>query len=68
MGYKLSAHKTNTLTWEICLAPVWTNPLSCGTSGGTVSLWVKSQCDGCIISSAANGRQGFIVTCSGTLL
>ena len=49
-------------------AACMTNPLSCETSGGTVSLWVKSQCDGGIISSAANGRQGFIVTCSGTLL
>ena len=48
-------------------AAFMTNPISCGTSGGTVSLWVKSECDGGIISSAANG-QGFIVACSGNLL
>ena len=48
-------------------AACMTNPVSCGPSGGTVSLWVKSEFDGGIISSAANG-QGFIVVCSGNLL
>ena len=49
-------------------AACMTNPVSCGISGGTVSLWVKSECDGGIISSAADGRQGFMVMCSGAVL
>ena len=67
-GVKTDSSETQYVDLGDLSAACIRNPLSCGTSGGTVSLWVKTeQCDGGIISSVSNGHQGFIINCISTM-
>ena len=45
-----------------------TNPSTCGSEGGTVSLWIKiTSCDttGGVITSVRTTSEGFLVACAG---